>query len=81
MGKKTCPKCQKEFEDSKGQKAQRTMVVRMLKMIHVAGVDAKHEETKNDCFCCWEKDFKTMLKPYADQLGVKVNWEEAPGPA
>ena len=69
MGKKMCPKCNQEFEDSKQQKIERGICIRSLKMIHVAGIDEKHEETKDYCYNCWKIELRSLMKPFAEQLG------------
>lgn len=71
MGKKQkCPQCKREFKDSKKQKMERWGVMRMLKGIKVAGIKEKDEETKKLCYDCWKKELRSMMKPYAEQLGV-----------
>lgn len=75
MGKKTCPKCNLEFEDTTGQKFERGAVIRMLKGIHVMGIDEKHEETKDYCYNCWKTGLRSLMKPFAEQLGKDAsNW-------
>ena len=70
MGKKkTCPKCSQEFEDSKKERLERGAVERMLSMIKVAGLDEVKQETKECCYACWKIAFRSMMKPYAQQLG------------
>jgi len=70
MGKKKpCPNCKFEFKDSTKQKFERRSVMRLLRMINVAGVKEKDEETKDFCFDCWKKEMRSMMKPFAEQLG------------
>jgi len=73
LGKKQkCPQCKREFKDSKKQKIKRRAVMMMLKGIKVAGIKEKHEETKKFCHDCWRKELRSMIKPYAEQLGKAV---------
>ena len=76
MGKKKiCPNCNKEGKDSKKQRIERSIVMRMLKGIKVAGIKEKDEDTKDLCFECWKKEMRSMMKPYAEQLGKSAeNW-------
>ena len=70
MGKqKKCPKCEKWKKDSRKQRIERSTVMRMLKMIKVAGIKEKDEETKKLCYDCWKKELRSMMKPFAEQLG------------
>lgn len=70
MGKrKICPKCGNEKRDSRKQKFERGTVMRMLKMIKVAGIKEKDEETKDFCFGCWKKELRAVVKPFAQELG------------
>ena len=73
MGKKKiCPNCGEEIKDSRTQKFERSAVIRMLKLIKVVGIKEKHEETKDLCYNCWKKELRSMMKPYAEQLGKAV---------
>ena len=73
MGKKKiCPKCEEEIKDSKKQRIERSAVMRMLKMIKVAGIKAQDEGTKDLCYQCWKKEMRSMIKPYAQALGKAV---------
>lgn len=69
MGDKICPECGDQFKDTMQQKAERALVIRLLKTINTAGVDEKDEETKDFCFCCWKTALRAMMKPYAEMLG------------
>lgn len=70
--KKFCPACKIPVNDSKTQKMERSTVIRLLKLIRVAGIKEKHEETKDMCYDCWKKELRSMMKPYAEQLGKAV---------
>ena len=73
MGKKKiCPKCNQVIKDSRKQRIERSAVMKMLKMIKVAGIKEKDEETKDFCFDCWKKELRSMIKPYAEALGKAV---------
>lgn len=70
--KKMCPKCKQEIKDSKKQKIERSTVIRLLKLIKVAGIKAQDEATKDLCYDCWKKEMRSMMKPYAQALGKAV---------
>lgn len=76
MGKKKiCPNCKKEGKDSKKQRFERSMIIRLLKGIRAAGIQEKAEETKEFCYDCWKKELRSYMKPYAEQLGKSAeNW-------
>jgi len=57
------------FEDSKSQRIERGTVERMLGMISVAGLDEAKKEAKEWCYNCWKNRFRSLLKPFAQQLG------------
>lgn len=70
MGKKRiCPECGNEIKDSRSQKAERSMIMKMLKLIKAAGIQEKDEETKDMCYGCWKTALRSMMKPYAQALG------------
>lgn len=70
MGKKKyCPNCGNEKKDSKKQKVERGTVMRLLKLIKVAGINEKDKETKPLCYDCWKKELRSTMKPFAEQLG------------
>lgn len=70
MGKKkSCPKCGKEFQDSRKEKAERFSIETLLKGIKLAEIDELKKETEDSCYCCWKARFRTVMKPYAQALG------------
>lgn len=70
MGKdEKCPKCGKEAKWGKKQKAEKFAVERLLKAIHVAGLDEAKKGTEGCCYECWKEGFRELMKPYAVMLG------------
>lgn len=70
MGKmNTCPECGEEFKLSWKQKGKMSSIMKMLKMIKIAGIEEKDKELKDCCFLCWEKEMKATMKPFAQALG------------
>lgn len=76
MGKKKiCPKCNREFKDSKMQRLKRRGFIGSLKGIKVAGIQEMNEDTKDFCYECFEKELRSHLKPFAQELGKSAeNW-------
>lgn len=69
MGKKICGSCGSEIKDSRRQKAERSMVIKLLKTIKVVGIQEKDEATKGFCYDCWKAELRSMVKPFAQMLG------------
>jgi len=72
MNDKKCGKCGLFYKDSKTQSLERGSVERMLKMINLAGVDEAKAEAKDYCYQCWKLRFRSLVKPFAQQLGKET---------
>jgi hypothetical protein len=72
MTQKKCAKCGQFYEDSMSQKLERKSIQQALGLINLAGLDQAKTETQNYCYDCWKGRFRSLIKPFAQQLGKSV---------